>query len=327
LALLLALCVLASALCFRFGIGPSAAYAAGLAVLLLALGWLAFNRGLWLELAPGLVGIAFSAGVTFAWRNLFEERERARLRQIFGRYVSHEMMEEMLADPGRLLDSLSQRRVITVLFSDINNFSTVSEKETPERVAWMLSQHYTEMSRVIFRNRGTIIRFVGDQFMVLFGAPRPHPEPERAAVRTALEMAERLRELEREDETGCRGFYQVKIGVHTGEMLLASIGDEEKSDYMAVGDNANLGARIQDLTKKVGASILISETTYQAALGMEGVGWVDRDVWEVKGREQPIRVYEPITGPSPPDPPPPSGPSSSAGAPAGPVPPAVRDEP
>lgn len=304
--ILLAVSVIA-ALVAALGGGAGAAWR----VVLLALGWgvacwLAFDAGsLWIEAAGPLVGIPLAAGATWAWRYRFEETERLRVRGVFGRYVSPDVMEEMLLEPTGAV--APARRRITVLFSDINGFSTVCESESPEKVARMLSEHHAEMSAIIFRHRGTVIRFVGDQFMVLYGAPRPHPEPERAALRTALDMLARLDEMRRADPEGGRGgFHGVKIGIHTGDMLLATIGSAARSDYTAVGDAANVAARIQDLTKRAGTSVLVSEITRQGAGDMADVDFVDLGEWEVKGRQGMVRVLEPrprmkTEGPAGPD--------------------------
>lgn len=252
-------------------------------------GYLLFAlAGRWLELAPIILSQPLCLVLVTAARLRSVERERIEFKRSIERFVAPEVLDEMLADPGLRRSQLNSRRVVTVLFSDINDFSTVCEVEDPVVVARMLDEHYQEMSRVIFAHRGTIIRFVGDQFMVLFGAPQAHPNPAQAALQTGVAMVERCRELA---QGGKPGFYGLKVGIHTGEMLLATIGNDQKSEYTAVGDNANQGARIQDLTKKVGVAILASQATVEAAGPTPGLRIEDQGEHPVKGRVKQVRVY------------------------------------
>lgn len=243
-----------------------------------------------LPLTSGLVGIPVCWGAVTAQRAWRERKERQQLLRVIGGYVSADILQEMLADPSSWMRSLNQRRDVTVLFSDINDFSAVSEREPAETVAQWLNEHYREMAHVIFDNHGTIIRFVGDQFMVLFGSPKPLATPEMAAVRTALAMHRRLSELK---ALGRPGFHHIKIGIHCGSLLLAVIGDDLKRDYTAVGDEANLAARIQDLCKRVGQPTLVSEDIVQRIGERTDLEFVDRGCWEVKGRVAQVRVFSP----------------------------------
>ena len=231
-------------------------------------------------------------GIPIWWlavkRWLQEARQRRQLQQTLAGYVGPEILQEMLSEPSQWLASLNQRRQVTVLFSDINDFSRYSEKESPEVVAEWLNEHYREMAHVIFAHHGTIIRFVGDQFMVLFGSPKHLEQPEEAAVRTALAMHRRLEHLK---QLGAPGFYDIKIGIHCGSMLLAVIGDQLKRDYTAIGDEANLAARIQDLCKQVGCPTLVSQEIVDRVGLREDLQFEDRGSWAVKGREQEVRVY------------------------------------
>jgi len=249
-----------------------------------------------LPLTPGIVGLPSCWAAAMAYRSWRESRARQKLHRTIAGYVAPEILREMLAEPATWLRSLDQRREVTILFSDINDFSTTSERESPEVVAEWLNQHYREMAHVIFQHQGTIIRFVGDQFMVLFGSPKPLQRPESAAVACALAMHQRLRQLR--DSSSQGGFFEVKIGIHRGSMLLAVIGDDLKREYTAIGDEANLAARIQDLCKSVGQSILLSQEIVDRL--QEGQFVVtDQGEWEVKGRRQKVRVYGVSAGESP----------------------------
>lgn len=244
-----------------------------------------------LPLLPGLLGLPLGWGVATASRAWRESRQRRWIHQTIAGYVAPAILNEMLADPTQWVRSLNQRRDVTVLFSDINDFSGVSERESPERVAEWLNEHYREMAHVIFDHQGTVIRFVGDQFMVLFGSPKSLPQPELAAVRTALAMHARLAELA---ASGRPGFHQVKIGIHCGSLLLAVIGDDIKRDYTAIGDEANLAARIQDLCKAVGQSTLVSQDIKDRIGDVAGLFWRDLGTHVVKGRRGEVHVFAPV---------------------------------
>ncbi|MCA9779150.1 MAG: adenylate/guanylate cyclase domain-containing protein, partial [Candidatus Eremiobacteraeota bacterium] len=199
-------------------------YAVGLAVCFGAGYWfLGFavvsQRLLLLPVVPILLAVPLTLGLLYAYRYGHVERQRARLRATFGRYVAQEVVEEMLKFPDDYDPSNVTEREVTVMFSDINGFSTVCEGRSAAEITQLLNQHFREMSDIIFRNQGTLIRFNGDEFMVLFGAPKQLEWPERAAVKTALEMVARLAELESQDR-GQGGFYNVKIGIHSGKMIL-----------------------------------------------------------------------------------------------------------
>ena len=228
---------------------------------------------------------------TLRWMS--EVRNRRRLHLTLSRYVGPDILQEMLAEPSQWLGSLNQRREVTILFSDINQFSTHSEAEPPEVVAEWLNEHYREMAHVIFEHQGTIIRFIGDQFMVLFGSPKSIDKPEEMAVRTALAMHQRLEHLRR---LGKPGFFDVKIGIHCGSILLAVIGDDLKRDYTAIGDEANVAARIQDLCKQVGVSTLVSQEIVERIGADSGLHFEDRGLWTVKGRNHQVQVYSPSCG-------------------------------
>ena len=259
--------------------------------------WMSFlmvgQKLLLLPVTPPLVAIPLTLGLVYAYRYGHVERQRSRLRATFGRYVAQEVVEEMLKFPEDFDPSNVTEREVTVMFSDINGFSTVCEGRTASEVTQMLNRHFREMSDIIFRNQGTLIRFNGDEFMVLFGAPKTLDRPEQAAVRTALQMVSRLQELENADVDANGGFYKVKIGIHSGKMILTSIGTAKRSDYNAIGDGANLASRVMSLAKQERVSILVSDVVYERAMSMEGVEFEKRGSYPVKGREGEVEVYKP----------------------------------
>jgi len=222
-----------------------------------------------------------------------EEAEKRKLKATLGRLVSPEVAELAERNPNAL--SLSgQTREVSVLFSDIVGFSTISEKQPPERVIAMLNAYFKEMCDVVRRNHGTVKQFVGDEIMVLFNAAREESDHAFKAVWTAIEMVDRLRELAAEDPENEHGFYRVKIGVHTGPVVVGGVGTEDRMEFAAVGDNVNLASRIMGMNPALGSTILISEYTYYEVFRRitTPVRFQYRGQHDVKGRQAGIKVYE-----------------------------------
>jgi class 3 adenylate cyclase/CHASE2 domain-containing sensor protein len=242
-----------------------------------------------IEMMDVIVAVPLVWGVTFAYRYNVSDAEKRFVRKLFGRYVSEEVMTDLLADPSHLRLGAGERREVTILFADINGFTTVSESRSPEEVIRMLNDFYKEMTAIVFKHKGTLKQFVGDEIMVFYGAPWPHPEPQREAVRTALDMMARLRQLREASSTP--GFYDIKIGIHTGFVTLGNIGSEERSEYTAVGDAVNLASRIMNMTKQEKEMILISAETYAGAQGLSEAEFIALGPREVRGRQNAVELY------------------------------------
>ncbi|SRR5581483_11093373 len=193
-------------------------------------------------------------------------KERERLKLNFARYVSLHVMEGILkAEDVAKLEG--ERRKITVLFSDIRQFTRLSEGLPPEQVVSLLNEYFGAMLDVIFRYNGTLDKFLGDGIMVEFGAPLDDPEQERHAIITAIEMQKELVNLNAKWEKAKKPTIQMGIGIHTGLAIVGNIGSEKRVDYTAVGDTVNVAARIEQTTKMLKKPILISEATHSALHG------------------------------------------------------------
>jgi class 3 adenylate cyclase/CHASE2 domain-containing sensor protein len=196
--------------------------------------WLPF----WGPLLAGLLG--YTAG--YQWRYLTVERQRRLTVELFSRMVSPQVVDKVLSDPGLRQLGGSQKRV-TVLYTDINDFTPMCERHTPGEVIVLLNQYFEEMVRVIFRREGMLKQFVGDEIMVIYGAPVEQPDHAARAVETALDMLERLAEME-QAAGGQDGFFDIKVGINTGDVVVGHVGSDKHMEYAAVGDDVNLGARI-----------------------------------------------------------------------------------
>jgi adenylate cyclase len=219
---------------------------------------------------------------------LREQQERLRLRTMFSRYVSADVMHEILENREGL-GLHGRRRYITILFSDIRGFTSISERIGPEQVVAFLSEYMAQATQIIFKHGGTVDKFIGDAIMALFGAPKSHGDDALRAVRAGLEMVTLVESLAPQWTPILGRPPQVGIGINSGEAVVGSIGSEIRSDFTAIGDAVNLAARLEGLTKEFGIPLIISE--YTAAelgerLALEPLGRV-----RVTGREAPVLIY------------------------------------
>jgi adenylate cyclase len=274
-------------------IPPSVALAAAASLLLLlllvGLTSIALAAGLWLPLAgPLLAGVVAYAGATATGYRV-EGRERRRVREIFGRYVAPEVVRRLAEDPAAL--RLGGDRVrVTVLFTDVRGFTSLVERLPAETTIELLNDYLEAMAEVVFRNGGTLDKFIGDAVMAFWGAPLPDAHHARRAVTAAMEMKEAAERIDRDwAERGLGQPFAIGVGVATGEAVVGNVGSlARKLDYTAIGDTVNLASRLEGLTRQHGVPILVSEATAAAA----GEGFVFSDLGEVhvKGKEREVRI-------------------------------------
>lgn len=230
----------------------------------------------------GILGIKFTG----------EERERARIRKIFSRYVTDEVVEKLLAS-GKFPDLGGEAYRVTVLFSDIRNFTTISENLKPRQVVEMLNTYLSRACEPILAQGGTVDKFIGDAVMAVFGAPVAYPDHARRALMAALGVAQQAREFRAwmSEHFGDRGLpeFAVGIGVHTGEAIVGNIGSTKRLEFTAIGDPVNAASRLESLTKELGWTIVASRSTIEAA---SGVVTGRQETRTVKGRKEPLQVFE-----------------------------------
>jgi adenylate cyclase len=202
--------------------------------------------------------------------------------------VPPDVVDILVNNPS--LDSMApQKRELTIMFSDIAGFTTLSERLGVEGTSRVLSTYLGAMTDVLMSTRATLDKYLGDGIMAFWGAPLDDPDHARHAVLAALEMEEALAAFKRElGEIG--EVFDVGIGVHSGRAVVGLIGSEQRREYTAIGDTVNLASRIEGLTKGV-ARILVSEES--AGRAGDAFEWVDRGEHAVKGRGQPVRLFEP----------------------------------
>ena len=212
-----------------------------------------------------------------------------KMKRLFGQYVSKDVYEQLVDNPD-LARLGGQRREMTVLFSDIRGFTTVSEKGQPEEIVATLNEYFTRMVEIVFEHKGTLDKFVGDMVMALFGAPLDDPRHAEHAVDAALKMISELNALNRKWTSEGRPPLDIGIGISTGSMIAGNIGSEAIMSYTVIGDAVNLGARLESLNKEYGTRIIISEATRDALPGR----YVLRPLGDVvvKGKTRPVAIFE-----------------------------------
>ena len=288
-----------------------------LAVALLLAVWQAFSRGMKPLLSGGLLLLAslllsagsyllyarllvvpVAAALLLAWTFYFgsalygfvrERLQREKTVQIFNRFLDPRVVKE-LVNQGRTADALTgESREITVLFSDIRGFTTLSEKSTPQEIVSLLNRYFTRQVEVIFKHGGTLDKFIGDAIMAFCGAPAGDPQHACHAIAAALEMAQVLEDFRRElGEAGAH--FDVGIGVHSGPAVVGFIGSVKRLDYTAIGDTVNLASRIEGETEGR-ARILVSAAT--KAQCDNAFDFRDFGFYKVKGRAQEVQLFEP----------------------------------
>jgi adenylate cyclase len=218
-----------------------------------------------------------------------QEAEKRRVRGMFSRFISPEMVNQLLDTQD--INSLNKRTELTILFSDIRGFTSISERLSPEEVVGLLNPYLQVMSEVIHKHGGTVDKYEGDAIVAFFGEPIPHPDHAVRAARASLEMRQKLKELTQQwqEEGRFTDVFEMGIGLNTGEVFVGLLGSEQRVNYTVIGDTANLAARLQDQTKELGFPVLFSEATYEQIKGEFPAHFVTERM--LKGKSEPVRIY------------------------------------
>jgi adenylate cyclase len=275
-------------------LSPFRATVVGLIVLLLLL---SVNFGFWhvshvvLPLANGMIAIILLYAMNMSWGYFVESRTKRQLTGLFGQYVPPELVEEMSRDPENY--SMAGRKAeLTVLFSDVRGFTTISEGLEPDELASLMNQYLGAMTIVVRKHRGTLDKYIGDAIMAFWGAPVDDPDHAKNAVLTGLEMHVALHELNK--DLVARGWPELKIGVgvNTGPMTVGDMGSPVRQSYTVMGDAVNLGSRLEGITKQYGVGFIVGEGTRE--LLKKDFVFRELDRVRVKGKEDPVGIYEPV---------------------------------
>lgn len=287
-ALLLAAVMAVVVLFFRHLLVTLAAFLL-LLLVYLTLAALAFRSGWWADpLLPGLA-LALSFGLATAYSYATEGRQKLYIRRMFGQYMSETVISDLLAHPEKLQLG-GERRRVTLFFSDLAGFTTLSERLDPETVVALLNDYLSSMTEIILEEAGTVDKFEGDAIMAFWGAPLDQEDQALRACRAALHQRAALSGLNQRFAGLNLPPLAMRVGLHTGEAIVGNLGSARRFDYTVIGDTVNLASRLEGLNKFYGTTIMASEATV-AECG-EAVAFRELDLVAVKGRETPVRVFE-----------------------------------
>lgn len=275
-----------------------------------AFGWIAtslFAGGYWLNVTQPILGGAFALFGAVGYQYFVEGREKRKMKKLFGQYVSKDVYHQLVTNPA-LARLGGQRRTMTVLFSDIRGFTTVSEQGQPEDIVHTLNEYFTQMVQIVFHHKGTIDKFVGDMVMALFGAPLDDPLHADHAVEAALDMIDALRTLNLRWAAEGRPVLDIGIGINSGPMIAGNIGSDAIMSYTVIGDSVNLGSRLESLNKQYGTRIIISEST--RTLLTKPYQFKPLGDVVVKGKSQAVAIFQILTPTDPLAPAEPPGPGA-----------------
>lgn len=247
---------------------------------------------IWLPMAgpeiSGLGAFAIAGIVSY----VTEGRQRRELRRLMNRYISPSVVDEISADPDTV-DLKGKEVEATVFFSDIREFTSVSEKLQPKELVQSLNEYFTLATEVVLNNGAMLDKYIGDAIMAVFGAPLQRQDHATLACLTAIEMQNLLSNYYEKQEA-TKPVFETRIGLNTGKMVIGNIGSTRRTDYTAIGDSVNLASRLEGVNKQFGTRIIISESTYAQASGAVEVR--ELDLVRVKGKDLPVRIFELVCG-------------------------------
>ena len=296
IAALIALVAAASAVAMRrWRPLLSALLGAAIAGVIAAAVWGAFLKWqLWMPAGSALSVIPLMYVSLGGWSYLAEQLRRREITRVFSLYVTPQVVDYMIAHPERI-NLGGERRELTLLFTDLKGFTTISEQHTPEQVTHLVNRHFTAMTDVVLEYEGTVVQFIGDAIMAFWGAPMDDPDHAYRAVAAAVAMQKEMAALRAQfAQEGLPPIY-MRVGIHTGSVLVGNLGSAKRFGYTAVGDDVNLAARLEGINKLYGTGIMVSGDTARRLEGRIALRPVDKVI--VKGKSQAVEVFTPCDDP------------------------------
>ncbi|MDD3437208.1 MAG: adenylate/guanylate cyclase domain-containing protein [Candidatus Gastranaerophilales bacterium] len=255
--------------------------------------WLFANptSRVWLPIVVPLYYLTVTSGIIFSFRFYREVKKKTSIMNVFGKFVSPKVLTSVLKDSDKMVLKNTKKR-ITVLFCDVKDFSTLSERYEPEKLIENLNELFKEIVNIIFENNGTVDKFIGDCIMAYWGDFTTSDDDAFLAVKTALEIKRKVNELKIKNAKENKIIFDVKIGINTGEAILGLTGTDKIMNYTAMGDAVNIAARLESSCRKLDRDILISKSTYERS--KDKIVALEIGKIRVKGKEERIEVYEPV---------------------------------
>ena len=249
-----------------------------------------FSAGSWISMVYPMLAIGSSYALTAYLRFYLSDKKARQMRSIFSSYVSHKVVDELVKHPDAAKIG-GDMKDVSLVFSDVKGYTSYSEKRAPEEVVKTLNEYLGAMSSVIIDSDGTLDKFLGDGIMAYWGAPLPQENHHEQAVRCALDMLKRLKELHEKWVSEGTEPFSIRVGLNSGKVIAGNIGAVgKKMEYTVIGDNVNLAARLEGTAKVYGVTILASQYTYEPV--KEKFLFRELDYIRVVGKTKPIRVYE-----------------------------------
>ncbi len=270
------------------------------AVLLIFLGfflWLTYslfaNHRIWIAAFIPTATLFINYAAIVSYRFFFEEREKKRIRGAFQQYLAPSLINQLL-EHQEMLQLGGQEKELTVMFSDIRGFTTLSEGLPPAKLVALLNEYLSEMTDTIFRQWGTLDKYIGDAIMAFWNAPYPQPDHAERACLAALQMITALKKLQAGWAAEGRPSIDIGVGINSGPALIGNMGSKHRFNYTIMGDSVNLASRLEGLNKEFATRLIISESTYEKVRDK----FVARelDFIRVKGKMKPVRIFE-LLGP------------------------------
>jgi adenylate cyclase len=273
----------------RLRLRTSILLALGLWIAWMGTGFFLFDRGYLLNLVWPTLVLVFGYLILSIERWITTERTKGELRGLFGRYLSPVVLDALLRDPSKVQLG-GEKRHMTVLFSDLRGFTTLSEGLAPEALITLMNTYLTAMTDIVFAQKGVLDKYIGDAVMAFWNAPLDQEHHPRLAAEAALHMRDQLHAMNEKNAFGDHRVLKVGIGLHTGDMVVGNVGSATRHDYTVIGDNVNLASRVEGLNKEYGTEILVTAATAQEL----GTTFLLRkvDVVAVKGKKEAVGLYE-----------------------------------
>ncbi len=223
----------------------------------------------------------------FAFKAVLAQKREQKIRNIFQKYVPNEVIDQFFANPDKML--VGENRFLSVLFSDIRSFTTISEKMAPDDLVESLNRYFNVMVDIIMSKGGIVDKYIGDAIMAFFGAPVKHEDDALKSVMAGLEMDDALAGFNSRQKAAGKPEWQIGVGINFGEVTVGNIGTEKKMDYTVIGDMVNLASRLEGLTKQYHQRLIISETLQEKV--KDTVPWRLLDYVAVKGKKEGVKIY------------------------------------
>ena len=258
---------------------------------------LAGNVAIWqyanlaLPLAGGLLMILGLFALDMTYGYVTETRTKRHIANLFGKYVPSELVAEMTKNPRQLLSVEGESREMTILFSDVRGFTTISEKLDPKELSRLMNEFLTPLSRIVYKHNGKVDKYMGDCIMAFWGAPNPEPNHARNAILAGIEMQQKLLELQPHFKANGWPEIHIGVGINTGRVSVGNMGSEVRVAYTVMGDAVNLASRLEGITKQYGVGVIVGENTKNS---VPDFVYREIDYVRVKGKDDSVRIFEPL---------------------------------